>query len=161
MPGSEPGDPTVRQPYDPATVRQPYELDPTAVQQPYLPPTLPYPTAYPPPAPAPYPPVVVVPTQTVIVAATPTSGMAVASMVLAILGLLSSCCAFGIPSILAVIFGHVALAETRHGRKQGRGMAVAGLVIGYLIVVPAIVFSIFMIFGAGMSAVFPHPSPTP
>jgi hypothetical protein len=57
-----------------------------------------------------------------------TSGMAVASLVL---GLLFVC---GIGSLLAVIFGHSALSEIDKGRGQitGRGMAIAGLVLGYI-----------------------------
>jgi hypothetical protein len=37
-----------------------------------------------------------------------------------------------IGSVLGVIFGHVALAETRRDpHVSGRGLAIAGLVIGY------------------------------
>jgi hypothetical protein len=62
-----------------------------------------------------------------------TSGKAVASLVLGIcifiLGFLT-----GIP---AIIFGHMAKAEIRRsgGRLQGDGMALAGLILGYLSVV--------------------------
>jgi hypothetical protein len=57
-----------------------------------------------------------------------TSGMAIASLVL---GLVWIC---GLGSLLAVIFGHVALSEIERGRGQvlGRGMAIAGLILGYL-----------------------------
>ena len=57
-----------------------------------------------------------------------TSGLAVASMVLGILWL------WWIGSVLAVIFGHVALGQISHsnGRLGGRGMAIAGLVLGYI-----------------------------
>jgi hypothetical protein len=57
-----------------------------------------------------------------------TSGMAIASLVL---GLVWIC---GLGSLLAVIFGHVALADIERGRGQvlGRGMAIAGLILGYL-----------------------------
>jgi uncharacterized membrane protein len=37
-----------------------------------------------------------------------------------------------IGSILAVIFGHVALRQIRRNGNRGRGMAIAGLVLGYL-----------------------------
>lgn len=85
----------------------------------------------------------------------PTSGMAVASMVLAIIGLISSCCTFGIPSILAVIFGHVARSETKNGTRSGDGMAVAGLVMGYIITGPAIVWSVMTVIGGGIGAIAP------
>ena len=58
--------------------------------------------------------------------ARPTSGLAVAALVLGIVWV------WGIGSILAVIFGHIALAETRDGRKGGQGLAIAGLVLGWI-----------------------------
>jgi VIT1/CCC1 family predicted Fe2+/Mn2+ transporter len=53
-----------------------------------------------------------------------TSGKAVASLVLALLGL----------SLLAVIFGHIARGEIRRsdGRMSGDGLALAGLIIGWI-----------------------------
>lgn len=35
-------------------------------------------------------------------------------------------------SILAVIFGHVALSQIDKRGEDGRGMAIAGLVLGYI-----------------------------
>ena len=57
-----------------------------------------------------------------------TSGLAIASLVLGIVWV------FWIGSILAVIFGHVALSQIKRslGAVRGRGLAVAGLVLGYL-----------------------------
>ena len=56
-----------------------------------------------------------------------TSGLAIASMVLGIVWV------YWIGSILAVIFGHVALSQTsRDETLRGRGMAIAGLVLGYV-----------------------------
>jgi MFS-type transporter involved in bile tolerance (Atg22 family) len=40
--------------------------------------------------------------------------------------------AYWIGSILAVIFGHVALRRIAREGKAGRGMAIAGLVLGYI-----------------------------
>src|SRR2546428_9375529 len=51
------------------------------------------------------------------------SGVAVASMVLGIIGLAGGCCTFGVPSIIAVILGHVGLRSTRKPGVGGRGMA--------------------------------------
>lgn len=39
---------------------------------------------------------------------------------------------YWIGSILAVIFGHIALRQTRRNGSRGRGMAIAGLVLGYI-----------------------------
>jgi type II secretory pathway pseudopilin PulG len=57
-----------------------------------------------------------------------TSGMAIASLVFGILFL------FFPLNILAIIFGHISLSQIKAsaGRLGGRGMAIAGLVLGYL-----------------------------
>lgn len=53
-------------------------------------------------------------------------GFAVASLVLGILWV------YWIGSILAVIFGHLALREIRRSGRPGHGLAIAGLVLGYI-----------------------------
>lgn len=60
-----------------------------------------------------------------------TSGMAVASLVM---GILSFTFFPILPAILAVIFGHSALSTIRssQGRITGDGLAIAGLVLGYI-----------------------------
>ena len=56
-----------------------------------------------------------------------TSGLAIASMVLGIVWI------YWIGSILAVIFGHIALGQAKKDPTlRGKGMAVAGLVLGYV-----------------------------
>ncbi|MFF0657791.1 MULTISPECIES: DUF4190 domain-containing protein [Micromonospora] len=85
-----------------------------------------------------------------------TSGMATASLVLGILGVLGGWCLFGLPCVLAVILGHLALRETRDGTRSGHGMAVAGLVLGYVFVGPMILFTLMVFFGSVLSA-----APTP
>jgi hypothetical protein len=49
-----------------------------------------------------------------------TNGYAIAALVFGVLG-----------GILAIVFGHVALNQLRRTGGQGRGMAIAGLVLGY------------------------------
>jgi hypothetical protein len=39
---------------------------------------------------------------------------------------------YWVGSILAVIFGHIALSQIHHSRQGGRGLAIAGLVLGYV-----------------------------
>jgi hypothetical protein len=56
----------------------------------------------------------------------PTNGMAIASMVLGILWL------YWIGSILALIFGYVARNEIRKNGQSGDGMAIAGIVLGWV-----------------------------
>lgn len=55
-----------------------------------------------------------------------TSGLAIASFVLALLWLC------GVGSILGVILGFVALASIRGTAKSGKGFAIAGIVIGFV-----------------------------
>jgi hypothetical protein len=92
--------------------------------------------------------------------ARPTSGLATASLVLGIVGVLGGWCMFGIPCILAVVFGHAALPATKDGTVGGRGMAVAGLVLGYILVVPMIIFTVMLFFGMAASSV-PGTNATP
>ncbi len=63
-----------------------------------------------------------------IMQATSTNGLAIASMVLGILWL------YWIGSILALVFGYVAKGQIDKsgGRQTGRGMAIAGIVLGWL-----------------------------
>jgi len=93
---------------------------------PYPPPAgqVPWPGPYPPLGqyPPPYPPPYPYPAY-----ATPgTNGLAIAALVLGILWL------YWVGSILAVIFGHIALSQIHHSRQGGRGLAIAGLVLGYV-----------------------------
>jgi len=91
----------------------------------------------------------------------PASGMATASMVLGILGVLGGWCLLGIPCIVAVVCGHIALAQTKDGSKSGRGQAVAGLIMGYLVVGPAIALFFLVVVGGIAGSVNPSVTPTP
>jgi len=66
-------------------------------------------------------------------AAPPTSGLAIASLVCGIVGLVACMMFPGVVSIAAVICGHLALSRIRNSPVPvaGRGMAVAGLATGY------------------------------
>jgi len=60
--------------------------------------------------------------------AEPTNGMAVASLVCALMMVFS----LGLTAIPAVILGNVARGQIRRTGERGRGMATAGLVLGWL-----------------------------
>jgi uncharacterized membrane protein len=60
-----------------------------------------------------------------------TNTFAVLSLIFAILG-----------SVLGIVFGHVALAQIRRTGDSGRGLAVAGLVIGYLLLAVGVILVI-------------------
>ncbi|WP_336032373.1 DUF4190 domain-containing protein [Geodermatophilus sp. FMUSA9-8] len=55
-----------------------------------------------------------------------TNGLAVASMVLGILWL------YWIGSILALVFGYIARSQIRERGESGDGMAIAGIVLGWV-----------------------------
>jgi hypothetical protein len=97
--------------------------------------------------------------QVVMAVQPPTSGLAVTSLVMGIIGILGGWCLLGIPCVLAVICGHAGLAATNGNARSGRGLAVAGLVMGYICVIPAIII-FFMIGGLGVIGGITSPTPT-
>ena len=76
----------------------------------------------------------------------PTSGLAIASLICGILGLVT--CVF-VPGIAGVICGHMALNRMADTSSPvgGRGMAIAGLITGYLSVLMLVAFALLMVFG--------------
>lgn len=77
----------------------------------------------------------------------PTSGMAIASLVCSLLGI----------GLVGVILGHLALNEINksNGYTQGRGLAIAGLIIGYLQIAAGVIVVLFFIIGIAASSVAP------
>ena len=71
-----------------------------------------------------------------------TNGMATASMVLGLVGFVSC----GLTSVLAIIFGHVAQSQIKRTREEGSGMAVAGLILGYIVTAGWVIFWIFYVW---------------
>ena len=55
--------------------------------------------------------------------------MAIASLV----------CFFFLFFLLGIVFGHISLSQIKRNREEGRGLAIAGLVISYVITVMTIV----------------------
>ena len=74
----------------------------------------------------------------------PTSGLSIASLVL---GILSIC--GGVTALPAIICGHIGLSRIKKsgGQLQGTGLAITGLVIGYLALIGAVVVA-FIFVGA-------------
>ncbi|HEY7628465.1 MAG TPA: DUF4190 domain-containing protein [Ilumatobacteraceae bacterium] len=71
------------------------------------------------------------------------SGMAVASLVCSLVGVIPCFWLFQIMGLLGTIFGFVGLKQTRDGRRGGRGLATAGVVIGIVLLVACIAFWIW------------------
>lgn len=107
----------------------------------------------PPQQPYPYP-------QHVVVAAPRTCGLATASMIFGIVGILGGWCLLGIPCVIAVVLGHGGLSHTKNGEEGGRGQAVAGLIMGYAFVVPAVAIFLLFVVGWFLPDV-PASTPTP
>lgn len=80
--------------------------------------------------------------------ARPTNGLATASLICGLIGFF----ACGITSILAVIFGHVSLGQIKRTGEGGHGMAVAGLILGYIISAGWLLILLFYILGIAMFA---------
>ncbi|GAA2443175.1 hypothetical protein GCM10010191_69490 [Actinomadura vinacea] len=78
------------------------------------------------------------------------NGMAITSMVLGIIGVVT--CGGILFSVGAIIFGHVAQSQIRRTGEQGGGMAVAGLVLGYIFALIGLIYWIVIvgIYGAAI-----------
>ncbi len=109
----------------------------------------PQPWQYPPPQQQQYPPQQYPPQQYppqqppyVIAARPPYDGLAITSFILGVLW-------FGwLGSILAVILGHIALRNIRLTNASGRGLAIAGLILGYIGLSTLALFILLAIIGA-------------
>ncbi|CAN5803398.1 hypothetical protein BH11VER1_BH11VER1_02810 [soil metagenome] len=89
-------------------------------------------------------------------AAQPSSGLATASMVCGIASIPGLfCCAASLPlSLAAIICGHLALAQINKNPalERSRGMAKAGLIMGYILIALTAVLIVFQVGMAGVSA---------
>ncbi len=65
----------------------------------------------------------------------PTNGMAIASLI----------CAF-VFAPLGIVFGHISLSQIKRSGEEGHGLAVAGLVISYVITVGTILLMVFVVW---------------
>jgi hypothetical protein len=70
--------------------------------------------------------------------------MAIASLVLSLVGVIPCFWALQIPGLLGFIFGIIGLRQTSGGARGGRGMAIAGLVIGIILLVICIAFWLYV-----------------
>jgi hypothetical protein len=73
-----------------------------------------------------------------------TNGMAVAALVLGIVGLF---CGFFVPSILGIVFGFLARKQIDEsgGLQQGEGMALAGIITGFIGIIGWIIIVIIAV----------------
>lgn len=91
------------------------------------------------------------------------NGMAIASLVLGIIAMVTWCvwCIGFVPAVLAIVFGHLARGQIRQGRGQGDGMALAGLIMGYIAGSLVLALILFGVFGAFMGSTTKFTAPAP
>jgi hypothetical protein len=70
--------------------------------------------------------------------------MAVASLVLSLVGL-----CVGITAILGIIFGFIARNQIKQTGEQGDGLALAGIIVGSIVVALGILYILFMVILIG------------
>jgi hypothetical protein len=103
-----------------------------------------------------------------VAVAPPNNPLALTSMILGIVGIVLIWL-YGIgllAAITAVILGHIGLVQIKNsaGTQGGNGMAIAGLVLGYIVAVPAVLCLLLLFLGAIGGVFFlPNfvPTPTP
>ena len=79
-----------------------------------------------------------------------TNGLAVASMILSIVGFIWVLPFVG--SIAGAIMGHVALGQIRRTGEAGRGMALAGVIVGWAGIALLVLGVLFFVFVAAVSS---------
>lgn len=77
---------------------------------------------------------------------TTTNGLATASLILGILGFFL----YGIPSIVGLILGLVALKQIKDHGQAGRGLAITGIVLGAIMLALGLMILIFFSFLFGL-----------
>ena len=84
-----------------------------------------------------------------------TSGMAIASLVLGIVGTVTCVATFGIASIVGLILGIVSLGQIKRsvGELTGRGLAIAGIVLSAISLALAVLSILFFVLTAGIGAI--------
>jgi hypothetical protein len=87
-------------------------------------------------------------------AARPTNGLAVASLVTSLCGLFLC----GVPAIVGAIMGHVARKQIRERGEDGDGMALAGIIIGWVLFV--LYLGVGVLFALGIFAAANAPTPS-
>jgi amino acid transporter len=78
-----------------------------------------------------------------------TNPMALTGMILGILSMVFACCCYGLPfNVLGIVFSIIGLSQIKKDpqREQGRGMAIAGLVLSVLSIAVA-----FLLFTLGVA----------
>lgn len=82
-----------------------------------------------------------------VVAAPPTNGMAIAAMVVSLVGILGLC-GYGLGGYIGVVgavLGHIAKRQIRERGESGDGMALAGIILGWIATAIAVIATIIIV----------------
>lgn len=92
--------------------------------------------------------------QNIVVNGVSNSSAAIVSFVFGLVGIFSSWWLFGIPSIVAIITGHIARSNIKasEGKLDGAGLALVGLILGYI----TIAFYLLVIIGVVAALTIPQ-----
>ncbi|MGW0435564.1 DUF4190 domain-containing protein [Micromonospora sp. NPDC003197] len=60
------------------------------------------------------------------------------SLIAGIFSAVGGCLLCGLPPIVAIVTGHVGIAHTRRDQTSGYGMALAGMILGYVLILPTL-----------------------
>ncbi|MFD1937736.1 MULTISPECIES: DUF4190 domain-containing protein [Nonomuraea] len=77
-----------------------------------------------------------------------TNGMAIAALISGIVGLVTC----GVASIVGAILGHISLGQIKKTGEEGRGMALAGLILSYVGLAGWVIFLVIWIGFLGYAA---------
>jgi len=82
----------------------------------------------------------------------PTNSLAVGSLVVSICSILFCC---GLPGVVGAIMGHVARRQIRERGEGGDGLALGGVVVGWIafaVAIAAVIFYVVLFLGLGLWA---------
>lgn len=86
--------------------------------------------------------------------ATRVNGMAIASLVLGIIGVVFVCC-YGVGAVfgvIALVFGIISFRQIKISRAKNGGMSIAGIILGIVAIVAGVLIVVFIISNRGMFA---------
>lgn len=90
--------------------------------------------------------------QAVYVAPVPTNTLAIISIIASIVGFFTGFFTFAVPSIVGVIMGHISLSQIKRTGENGRGMAITGLIVGYVVIGAWMLFLLIVMMSIFLSA---------
>lgn len=79
-----------------------------------------------------------------------TNGKAIAALLTALIGLIFC----GVPSIVGLVLGIIAMRETKHTGQDGYGLALAGTIVGAVVIALWAIYLLIIIIGASQYSTY-------